>query len=262
MFNFGRKKNKKVRGTSPDFSAYEGKIPHHVAIIMDGNGRWAKLKGQPRSYGHKVGSKNVARIVKHAFSRGVKAVSLYAFSSENWSRPKEEIDGLFELFRGYYNEYRDKVREREEKIRFRALGDISLLPEDIQNILREAEEKTAGFIGRSVNVAVCYGGRDEIVRAVNEAVKKGENVTEESFSRLLYTAEVPDPDLIIRTGKEKRLSNFLLYQAAYAELYFSSKMFPEFTNREFDKAIADYQTRTRRFGKTDEQVVEKSYKNP
>lgn len=200
-------------------------------------------------------------LVRHAFERGVKHITLYALSTENLKRPKEEIDGLFELFRGYYREYQGKVHE-SGKIRFRALGDISLLPQDIQNILREAEEKTAGFIGQSVNVAVCYGGRDEIVRAVNETVKRGEQVTEESFSRLLYTAEVPDPDLIIRTGKEKRLSNFLLYQAAYAELYFSPKMFPEFTNREFDKALADYQTRTRRFGKTDEQVVEKSYKNP
>ena len=237
-------------------------LPNHVAIIMDGNGRWAKQRLLPRLAGHKKGAERMIGLVRHAFELGVKHITLYALSTENLKRPKEEIDGLFELFRSYYNEYRDKVREREEKIRFRALGDISLLPEDIQNILREAEEKTAGFIGRSVNVAVCYGGRDEIVRAVNEAVKRGERVTEESFSRLLYTAEVPDPDLIIRTGKEKRLSNFLLYQAAYAELYFSSKMFPEFTNREFDKAIADYQTRTRRFGKTDEQVVEKSYKNP
>ena len=228
-------------------------LPNHVAIIMDGNGRWAKQRLLPRLAGHKKGAERMIGLVRHAFELGVKHITLYALSTENLKRPKEELDGLFELFRKYVNDYQSKVHGKE-KIRFRALGDSSLLPQDIQKLLREAEERTAEFRERSVNVAVCYGGRDEIVRAVNEAVKKGENVTKESFSTLLYTAEVPDPDLIIRTGKEKRLSNFLLYQAAYAELYFSSKMFPDFTNREFDKAIEDYQTRTRRFGKTDEQI--------
>ena len=234
-------------------------LPNHVAIIMDGNGRWAKQRLLPRLTGHKQGAKRMIGLVRHAFDLGVKHITLYALSTENLKRPKEELDGLFDLFRAYFNEYHDKVYAADEKIRFRVLGDSSLLPEDIQKILREAEERTANFTERSVNVAVCYGGRDEIVCAVNEAVKRGERVTEESFSALLYTADVPDPDLIIRTGKEKRLSNFLLYQAAYAELYFSPKMFPDFTNRDLDKAIEDYQNRTRRFGKTDEQVDKERY---
>jgi undecaprenyl diphosphate synthase len=134
------------------------------------------------------------------------------------------------------------------------VGDISLLPEDLQQILKESEAETAKFEGKGINVAVCYGARDEIVHAVNKAVKLGEEVTEESFARLLYTGGLPDPDLIIRTGKEVRLSNFLLYQAAYAELYFSDKMFPDFSDKELDKAIVEYSRRTRRFGKTDEQI--------
>ena len=139
-------------------------------------------------------------------------------------------------------------------MRLRIIGDLSLLPEDVQKILRESEEETAHYEGKGINVAVAYGSRDEIVHAVNQAVEKGEKVTEESFARLLYTADVPDPDLVIRTGKEVRLSNFLLYQSAYAELYFSEKMFPEFSDKELDKAIVSFSGRTRRFGKTDEQI--------
>lgn len=230
----------------------ETKIPRHIAMIMDGNGRWAKKRLMPRSYGHKCGMERMVGLMERAFDLGVDYVTVYALSTENLKRPQEELEGLFNLFRNHFKDYMKKLFARG--VRFRTLGDLSLLPDDVQNILRESEAETAHFVGKGVNVAVCYGARDEIVHAVNAALSRGEKVTEESFSRLLYTGGLPDPDLIIRTGKEVRLSNFLLYQAAYAELYFSDKMFPEFSDKELDKAIVEYSRRTRRFGKTDEQI--------
>lgn len=231
------------------------KIPRHIAIIMDGNGRWAKKRLMPRSFGHKNGMERMIGLMEHAFDLGVDYITVYALSTENLKRPKEELEGLFNLFRNHFRQYISRVCARG--VRLRAIGDLSLLPEDIQKSLRESEEETACYEGKGICVAVGYGSRDEIVHAVNTAVEKGEKVTEESFSKLLYTAEVPDPDLIIRTGKEVRLSNFLLYQAAYAELYFSEKMFPDFSDKELDKAILDFSSRTRRFGKTDEQIQNK-----
>ena len=228
------------------------KIPEHIAIIMDGNGRWAKKRLLPRSVGHKYGMERMIGLMERAFELGVKYITVYALSTENLKRPQEELDALFNLFRKHFSEYMGRVCARG--VRLRAIGDISLLPEDLQKILKDSEEQTAKYEGKGINVAVCYGARDEIVNAVNKAVEKGEKVTEESFSKLLYTGEVPDPDLIIRTGKEVRLSNFLLYQAAYAELYFSDKMFPEFSDKDLDKAIMAFSKRTRRFGKTDEQL--------
>ena len=228
------------------------KIPKHIAIIMDGNGRWAKKRLMPRSYGHKQGMERMIGLLEHAFELGVDYVTVYALSKENLNRPKEELEGLFDLFRKHFKTYFMKVCERG--VQLRALGDISLLPEDVQEILRDAEAATAKYVGKCINGAVCYGARDELARAVNLAVERGEKVTEESLSALLYTHDQPDPDLIIRTGKEVRLSNFLLYQAAYAELYFSDKMFPEFSNDDLDEAILEYAKRTRRFGKTDEQL--------
>ena len=228
------------------------KIPQHIAIIMDGNGRWAKKRMMPRSMGHKHGMERMVGLMERAFELGVKYITVYALSTENLKRPKEELDALFNLFRDNFKEALGKVCERG--VRLRALGDVSLLPDDIVQILRESEEETAQYEGCGINVAVCYGARDEIVHAVNAAVEKGEKVTEESFAKLLYTKDIPDPDLIIRTGKEVRLSNFLLYQAAYAELYFSDKMFPEFSDKDLDKAMISYSKRTRRFGKTDEQL--------
>lgn len=233
----------------------ETKIPRHVAIIMDGNGRWAKKRLMPRSFGHKQGMERMIGLMERAFDLGVEYITVYALSTENLKRPQEELNGLFDLFRNHFQEYMSRVCARG--VRLRAVGDVSLLPDDVQKILRQSEEDTAQFVGKGINVAVAYGARDEIVHAVNRAVECGEKVTEESFSRLLYTGEVPDPDLIIRTGKEVRLSNFLLYQAAYAELYFSEKMFPDFSDKELDKAIVEYSRRTRRFGKTDEQITEK-----
>lgn len=227
-------------------------IPKHIAIIMDGNGRWAKQRMMPRSYGHKQGMERMIGLMERAFALGVDYVTVYALSTENLKRPKEELDGLFDLFRNHFKPYMRKIAQKG--VRVRALGNIALLPEDIQDIIREAEEETAHFQGKGINVAVCYGARDELVRAVNLAIELGEKVTEESLSGLLYTCNQPDPDLIIRTGKEVRLSNFLLYQAAYAELYFSEKMFPEFSDEDLDEAILEFSRRTRRFGKTDEQL--------
>ena len=228
------------------------KIPRHIAIIMDGNGRWAKKRMLPRSVGHKHGMDRMVGLMERAFEVGVEYITVYALSTENLKRPQEEIEGLFNLFRNNFQDALGKVCARG--VRLRALGDISLLPDDIVKVLRESEEETAKYEGKGINIAVCYGARDEIVHAVNAAIEKGERVTEESFAGLLYTKDLPDPDLIIRTGKEVRLSNFLLYQAAYAELYFSDKMFPEFSDRDLDKAIVAYSKRTRRFGKTDEQL--------
>ncbi|MBR2321599.1 MAG: di-trans,poly-cis-decaprenylcistransferase [Clostridia bacterium] len=237
------RKNKLMQGV---------KIPQHIAIIMDGNGRWAKKHMMPRSMGHKHGMERMVGLMERAFELGVKYITVYALSTENLKRPKEELDALFNLFRNNFKKALGKVCERG--VRLRALGDVSLLPDDIIKVLRESEAETAKYEGRGVNIAVCYGARDEIVHAVNAAVEKGEKVTEQSFADLLYTGGLPDPDLIIRTGKEVRLSNFLLYQAAYAELYFSDKMFPEFSDRDLDKAIVAFSKRTRRFGKTDEQL--------
>lgn len=229
-----------------------GRFPKHIAIIMDGNGRWAKRRLLPRSVGHKHGMERMIGLMERAFELGVEYITVYALSTENLKRPKEEIDGLFNLMRNHFKEYIGRVCAKG--VRLRAIGDTSLLPEDLQQILKDSEAETAKYEGKGINVAVCYGARDEIVHAVNRAIEKGEKVTEESFANLLYTEGIPDPDLIIRTGKEVRLSNFLLYQAAYSELYFSKKMFPEFSDRDLDKAIKEFSKRTRRFGKTDDQL--------
>ena len=232
----------------------ETRIPRHIAIIMDGNGRWAKKRLLPRSVGHKNGMERMIGLMEHAFDLGVSYITVYALSTENLKRPKEELDGLFGLICNHFKVYMKRVCDRG--VRLRVVGNLPLLPDDVQAILHESEAETAHFEGKGINVALAYGARDEIVNAVNKAVALGEKVTEESFARLLYTADSPDPDLIIRTGKEVRLSNFLLYQAAYSELYFSDKMFPEFSDKDLDKAIVEFSRRTRRFGKTDEQLQE------
>ncbi len=228
------------------------KIPEHIAIIMDGNGRWAKKRGLPRSAGHKKGVERMIGLLEHSYRRGVKCVTLYALSTENLKRPKEELNALFSLMRNNFQRLSEKAAEYQAS--FRVIGDVSLLPADIQELLRESETNTAKYTERIVNMALCYGARDEIVRAVNLAVEKGEKVSEESFESLLFTNCSPALDLIIRTGKEVRLSNFLLYQAAYAELYFSDKMFPAFSDKDLDDALISFSKRTRRFGKTDEQI--------
>ena len=236
----------------PRHTITEGSLPKHIALIMDGNGRWAKKRLMPRSFGHKKGMERMIALMEHAFDLGVEYITVYALSTENLKRPQEELDGLFDLIRNHFAGYMERICARG--VRLRVIGDTSLLPDDIQKILTDSQAKTEKYTGKGVNVALCYGARAEIVRAANLAIERGEKLTEESFSSLLYTGGQPDPDLIIRTGKEVRLSNFLLWQAAYAELYFSDKMFPEFSDKDLDGAIEWYGKRVRRFGKTDEQL--------
>ncbi len=228
------------------------KIPRHIAIIMDGNGRWAKKRLMPRSFGHKMGMERMIGLMERAFDLGVSYVTVYALSTENLRRPQEELEGLYDLIRKYFEGYMEKMCSRGARLR--VIGEVHLLPPDVQEIVHRWEKKSAHFEGKGINVALCYGARAELVHAINLAIEKGEKVTEEGVSALLYTAGQPDPDLLIRTGKEVRLSNFLLWQAAYAELYFSDKMFPEFSDKDLDKAIVWFSERTRRFGKTDEQL--------
>ena len=236
----------------PRHTITEGSLPKHIALIMDGNGRWAKKRLMPRSFGHKKGMERMIALMEHAFDLGVEYITVYALSTENLKRPQEELDGLFDLIRNHFAGYMERICARG--VRLRVIGDTSLLPDDIQKILTDSQAKTEKYTGKGVNVALCYGARAEIVRAANLAIERGEKLTEESFSSLLYTGGQPDPDLIIRTGKEVRLSNFLLWQAAYSELYFSDKMFPEFSNEDLEKSFEWFAKRTRRFGKTDEQL--------
>jgi len=220
-------------------------VPRHVAVIMDGNRRWAKKRLLPAGAGHRAGLKRMIPLVEHMFERGVKCVTLYALSTENLNRSEEEVNGLFSLFRTYFSE--NAQRLYESGIRLSVIGERELLPEDIQTLILNWEEKTKeGQKGRLL-LAIAYGARTEILKAAQRA--EGKLLSEEEFSSLLYTGGVPAPDLLIRTGNEQRLSNFLLWQSAYTELYFSKKMFPEFSNGDFDKALKEYAARDRRFGK-------------
>lgn len=223
------------------------KIPNHVGIIMDGNGRWANLRGKNRSYGHKYGSDNVSKVVEHAFKRGVKTVSLYAFSSENWARPKEEVDELMRLLEVYLKKFINKLLKN--KVKLSVMGDISALSSKLIKIIEDAIERSKDNTENVLNIGINYGGRQEIVTACKKLIEKGEEITVEGISNNLYTAPFGEPDLIIRTGGELRLSNFMLYQGAYAELYFTEVLWPDFNEVEFDKAIDSFSNRNRRFGK-------------
>lgn len=222
-------------------------VPNHIGIIMDGNGRWAEKRGKKRSYGHKVGSELVDKIATHAYSRGVKTVSLYAFSTENWARPKEEVDELMRLLKTYFSKFISKVVKK--KVRISVMGDISVLKEDLKKVIIDATEKTKDFTERTLNIGLNYGGRQEIVMAVKELIKDGKEITVDGISSKLYSAPFGEPDLIIRTGGEYRLSNFMLYQGGYSELYFTDVLWPDFNEEELDKALEEYSTRHRRFGK-------------
>ncbi len=220
---------------------------NHVAIIMDGNGRWAKKRLLPRIAGHRAGYKRMLTLADHAFSYGVNCLTLYALSLENLNRPREEIEGLFGIFREYFPKH--AVQLKEHGITLRVIGNTSVLPGDIRTMISDAEHMTAGGEKGTLVLAIAYGSKQEIVGAVNRAVRAGKEVTEEEFSSLLETEGLPPLDLLIRTGGELRLSNFLLYQAAYAELYFSKKLFPDFSNGDFDKVMEAYSLRDRRFGR-------------
>ena len=229
------------------------KIPEHIAIILDGNGRWAKKKGMPRNYGHVQGSKNVERICEDAYKLGVKYLTVYAFSTENWKRPQDEVDALMNLLRNYMKTCL-KTAEKN-RMRVRVLGDKTALDEDIRNRIAELEEATKNNDGLNFQIALNYGSRDEMIRAmkrmaadVKEGVVEVGNITEDLFESYLDTHDIPDPDLMIRTSGEQRLSNYLLWQLAYSEFYFTEVLWPDFTKEELVKAIEYYNGRDRRFG--------------
>ncbi|MBQ8545822.1 MAG: di-trans,poly-cis-decaprenylcistransferase [Clostridia bacterium] len=215
----------------------------HIAFIMDGNGRWAKKRLLPRMVGHKYGAQNFKNIVKYCFEMGIESVTTYAFSTENWSRPQAEIDSIINLLKEYI-----EVVKQEEKVRIIFIGDKSNLPSDLARIMIEAEEITMGR-EKKLYIAFNYGGRAEIVNACNSLIAEGKTkVTESDISSHMYTAEAPDPDLIIRTAGEYRISNFLLWQCAYSEFYFAEVFWPDFDKKELMKAIENFYTRKRRFG--------------
>ncbi len=222
-------------------------LPVHIAIIMDGNGRWARKRGLPRTEGHKEGVKTVKRIVKCASDTGIKYLTLYAFSTENWKRSKEEVNFLLRLFADVIYNYLDELKRNNVKLKF--LGDIEGLPYFLRKVISYSEKATKNGLGLTLNIAVNYGGRREIIQAVKKICKEGVcDINEENFSNYLYTAGQPDPDIIIRTSGEKRLSNFLLYQSSYSELFFTDTLWPDFTEEEFLKIIKEYSGRKRKFG--------------
>ena len=225
----------------------ENELPRHIAVIMDGNGRWAKKRLLPRAAGHRAGMNRMIGLAEHIFDRGVKYCTLFALSTENLSRPREELNGLYALFREYFPNNARTLAQKS--ICLRVIGDRTLLPADIVALIEDGERTTAGGERGTLQLAIGYGGRQDILNAANEAVRLGKTLTQEEFSALLSTGGIPDPDLLIRTGKELRISNFLLWQAAYAELYFTDVLFPDFSDRELDKAIEAYSRRERRFGK-------------
>ena len=230
-------------------------MPKHIGFIMDGNGRWAKKRGLPRSAGHRAGASVFKARVTDCIDLDIPVVTVYAFSTENWKRPQEEVDGIMELFIEYMKDSIDNPREKNMKIHF--IGDRTIFSKPMQELMAEVEEKSAKF-KNDLNIAVNYGSRAEIVNAVNLALSQGrDNITEEDMSSLLYTSGQPDPDLIIRTGGESRISNFLLWQSAYAEFYFTKALWPDFSTKDLHRAIHFYQNIERRFG----DVGEKSKRN-
>jgi len=234
-------------------------IPNHVAVIMDGNGRWAKLKGKFRVFGHKNGVKSVRETIEAATEIGVKVLTLFAFSSENWSRPKKEVDTLMSLLAtSLKNELKSL---QKNQIQLRAIGDLNNLPKKAQNELQEVINITANNDKMILNLALSYGSRAEIVNAVKSISKKVvnnelnlKNIDEKTINNHLYTFSLPDVDFLIRTSGEQRISNFLLWQIAYAELYFTNTLWPDFKKQDFFDAIIEYQKRERRYGKTSEQI--------
>lgn len=230
------------------------KIPNHVAIILDGNGRWAKSKGMPRTYGHTTGAKNVEKIAEAAGNMGIRYLTLYAFSTENWNRPPEEVKALMNLLDSYLKNCIQTAKKNNMAVR--VLGDISRLDERMQEKIRKLEESSANYDGLHLQIAINYGSRDEIVRAIRKLgrdVEAGkiapDQISEETFSSYLDTAGLPDPDLLIRTSGEERLSNFLLWQLAYAEFYFTDVPWPDFHEEDLRRAVEAYNQRDRRYGK-------------
>lgn len=228
-------------------------IPHHIAIVMDGNGRWATRRYLPRVAGHKKGVDALRVCVRHCGELGVKVLTVFAFSSENWNRPPEEVSGLMELLAAALS--REVPQLNADGVRIQFVGDRSALSDKVRAGLANAEAATAANSRLVFNVCFNYGGRWDIAQAAARLASEGTPITEQSLGRAIATAHVADPDLVIRTGGEKRISNFLLWQAAYSELYFSEKLWPDFDEAALDAAIADYAQRERRFGKTPDQVA-------
>lgn len=232
------------------------RIPQHIAIIMDGNGRWAKQQGNIRTYGHERGVETVRTILKAASEIGVKTLTLYTFSEENWKRPKEEVETLMRLLVTAVNNELEELKANN--IRLEVLGNLEELPKEPREALHKAIEETAERTGCQVVLAINYSGRSELIRAAKQLAKKGcTEIDEKLFAENLYLPTLSDPDLLIRTGGEYRISNFLLWQLAYTELYFTPTFWPDFGKEELYKAILDFQQRERRFGKTGEQVCDR-----
>ncbi len=226
-------------------------LPRHIAIILDGNGRWAKRRGLPRTAGHAAGSENFRRIATYCKNIGVEYLTVYAFSTENWKRPPEEVKTIMKLLDRYLHEAIDTMER--DKIRMKVFGDVEGLSPELQALVARTNEISQRYEGFQANICLNYGGRDEIVRAARRyaadlAAGRAGELTEESFGEYLYSAGIPDPDLLIRPGGEQRISNFLLWQCAYAEFYFTDTLWPDFGPKELDKAIAAYRKRDRRYG--------------
>ena len=228
-------------------------VPQHIAIILDGNGRWAKKKHLPRNMGHVQGSKTVERIIEDAHDLGVKYLTVYAFSTENWKRPQDEVDALMKLLRDYLKNCIKRANKNNMKVR--VIGDVTGLSQDLQEKIAELEEASKNNTGINFTIALNYGSRDEMVRAMKQMTAdvqagrlKQEEITEDIFCNYLDTKELPDPDLMIRTSGEERLSNFMLWQLAYTEFYFTDVLWPDFNKKELKKAIEYYNGRDRRFG--------------
>lgn len=228
-------------------------IPNHVAIILDGNGRWAKSKGMPRNYGHTMGAKNVEVVCKAAHEMGIRYLTLYAFSTENWNRPSGEVSALMTLLDSYLKNCQRTAKKNN--MRVRVIGDISRLSEKFQKNIRDLEAASAGYTGLNLQIAINYGSRDEMIRAMHKMMRdydagrlSAEELDEAKFSSYLDTAAIPDPDLLIRTSGEQRLSNYLLWQLAYSEFYFTDTPWPDFKEKELKQAVDAYSARDRRYG--------------
>lgn len=223
-------------------------LPEHIAIIMDGNGRWAKKRALPRTAGHAAGSKKFKEIARYCNKIGLKYLTVYAFSTENWKRPKDEVDNIMKIFKEYLE---DTKNFKDENIKLQFIGDRCVLDPDIQRLMKQSEEDSKNATGLHLNIAINYGGRDEIVHAVKDIIASGvkaDDVTEQMISERLYTSGQPDPDFIIRPSGEYRLSNYLIWQSAYAEYWFSDILWPDFKTSDLEKAIDDFNKRNRRFG--------------
>ncbi len=226
----------------------ERQLPKHIAIIMDGNGRWAKKRSLPRTAGHIAGAKTFKNIARYCNKIGLKYLTVYAFSTENWKRPEAEVEGIMNLLRDYL---KDAENFKDENIKVNFIGDRSPLADDIKELMVKNEQGSKNATGLTLNIAINYGGRDEITNAVKKIINSGisaENITEQTITDNLYTAGMPDPDFIIRPSGEYRLSNYLIWQSAYAEYWFSDILWPDFTYKHLEKAIDEFNHRNRRFG--------------